>query len=157
MNRNEIETTAWIDPETGSAVELLADTDPDPSPARACRRTFRAKLVAGLIGLKHAFRGDSSFFAHTYRGVLIALAALVLGVDLLGWALLVVAAALVLTAELSHSAIDTLARSLGDPDAPGPRVAREIASAGVLVAAVASATLTISVLTVKLGVQLGWW
>src|SRR5689334_14414898 len=80
--------------------------------ARAGRRTMRAKLAAGLSGLKHAVRGDSSFFAHAYRGLLIGLIAAILGVGPLGWCLLVLSAAMVLIAELAHSAIDTLARAL---------------------------------------------
>jgi len=130
---------------------------PEAWSARAGRRDARAKLAAGLIGLKHAFRGDSSFFAHAYRGLLIALAAALLGVGPLGWCLLVLAAGLVLIAELAHSAIDTLARALGDAEAPGPKVAREIASAGVLVAVVVFAAVSVTVLVLKLNDLLGWW
>ena len=112
---------------------------------------------AGLSGLKHAFRGDSSFFAHTYRGLLIAIAAAMLGVGPVGWCFLVMASAMVLIAELSHSALDTLARALGDPEAPGSKVAREIASAGVLVAVVVFAAVSVTVLVLKLNELLGWW
>jgi len=125
--------------------------------ARAGRRTTREKMAAGLAGLKHAVRGDSSFFAHAYRGTLIAMTAAMLGVNPWGWCLLVVSAALILIAELSHSAIDTMARALGDPDEPRLKMAREIAAGGVLVAAVTSAAITITVLALKLGAQLGWW
>jgi|SRR5579864_6255130 len=125
--------------------------------ARAGRRGFREKLGASLSGLKHAFRGDSSFFAHTYRFVLIALAAALLGVGLLGWCLLAVGACLVFIAELTHSAIDTLARALGDPEQPGLKMAREIATGGVLVAVTLFAALSITILTLKFGDLLGWW
>ncbi len=130
---------------------------PEPWSARAGRRDARAKLAAGLVGMKLAFRGDSSFFAHAYRGLLIAMAAGLLGVGPSGWCFLVLAAGLVLIAELSHSAVDTLARSLGDPEAPGPKGAREIASAGVLVAVVVYAAVSITVLVLKLNDLLGWW
>ena len=43
--------------------------------ARAGRRNSREKFAAGLRGLKHAIRGDSSFFAHAYRGLLIGMTA----------------------------------------------------------------------------------
>src|SRR5512147_629220 len=69
-------------------VELGA---PPPWAARAGRRNSRAKFAAGLRGLKHAIRGDSSFFAHAYRGILIAMTAALLGVSLWGWCLLVIA------------------------------------------------------------------
>lgn len=137
---------------------LLAELEAPPSWApRPGRRTLREKLVAALGGLKHAVRGDSSFFAHAYRGLLIALAAALLGVGPMQWCLLVMAAALVVVAELGHSAVDTLARALGDPEADGPRAAREIAAAGVLVAVIAYAAVSLTVLTLKLGELLGWW
>lgn len=144
-----------IDP----AVEA-PEPDFDPAPqwaSRADQRGARAKLSAGLCGLKHAIRGDSSFFAHGYRGILIALTAALLQVGPLGWSLLVIAACLVLISELAHSAVDTLARAIGDPDEPQLRIAREIATAGVLVAAFGSGAVTITVLTLKLGELLGWW
>ena len=125
--------------------------------ARAGRRNSREKFAAGLRGLKHAIRGDSSFFAHAYRGLLIVMTAALLGVNLWGWCLLVISACLVLLSELTHSAVDTLARAIGDPDEPRLRIAREIATASVVVSAFASGSVTITVLTWKLGELLGWW
>jgi diacylglycerol kinase len=125
--------------------------------ARAGRRNSREKFAAGVRGLKHAIRGDSSFFAHAYRGILIGMTAALLGVNIWGWCLLVLAACLVLLSELTHSAVDTLARAVGDPEEIRLCIAREIAAAGVLVAAFASGAVTITVLTWKLGELLGWW
>jgi diacylglycerol kinase len=125
--------------------------------ARAGRRNSREKFAAGLRGLKHAIRGDSSFFAHAYRGTLIAMTAALLGVDPLGWCLLVISATFVLLAELTNSAVDTLARAGGNEEDPPFKMAREIAAGGVLVAAFASGGLTITVLTVKFGEMFGWW
>jgi diacylglycerol kinase len=150
---------------TGGVVPTdLPDFEDDPDwgapptwTARAGRRNSREKLTAGLRGLKHAIRGDSSFFAHAYRGILIALTAAMLGINALNWCLLVLAACLVLVSELGHSAVDTLARALGDPEEPGLKMAREIATAGVLVAAFASGAVTITVLTLKFGELNGWW
>jgi diacylglycerol kinase len=124
---------------------------------RAGRRNLHEKLVAGLVGIKHAVRGDSSFFAHAYRALLISLTAGMIGVSPLGWFLLVLSLGLVIVAELMHSAIDTLARAIGDPEEPRLKVARDIAAAGVLVTVVISATVSMSVLTFKLGEYLGWW
>jgi diacylglycerol kinase (ATP) len=124
--------------------------------ARADRRNTRSKLFAGFRGLKHAVRGDSSFFAHGYRGTLIAISAALLGVNQWGWCLLIIAACLVLLAELAHSAVDTLARAIGDPEEPRLSMAREIAAACVLVAAFGSGAVTTIVLSWKLGQLLGW-
>jgi diacylglycerol kinase len=118
---------------------------------------MREKLAAGLRGLKYAIRGDSSFFAHAYRGLLIALAAGMLGVGPTSWCLLVLCAALVMIAELTHSAIETLARALADPEEFALKVAREIATACVLVAVVVTAAVAGTVLTLRLGSLLSWW
>jgi diacylglycerol kinase (ATP) len=124
--------------------------------SRADRRNMRSKFLAGIRGLKHAIRGDSSFFAHGYRGTLIAISAALLGVNQWGWCLLTLAACQVLLAELAHSAVDTLARAIGDPDEPRLCMAREIAAACVLVAAFGSGAVTLIVLSWKLGELLGW-
>lgn len=124
--------------------------------ARADRRNTRSKLLAGFRGLKHAIRGDSSFFAHFYRGTLIAITAALLGVNQWSWCLLVLAACLVLIAELAHSAVDTLARAIGDPEQPRLRMAREIAAACLLVAALGSGVVTAIVLSWKLAQLLAW-
>jgi diacylglycerol kinase (ATP) len=93
------------DPPTG---DVLRDLEAAPIwTPRAGRRSTREKFTAGLRGLKHAIRGDSSFFAHAYRGTLIGLTAALIHVDGFGWCLLVIAACFVLLAELTHSAIDS--------------------------------------------------
>jgi diacylglycerol kinase len=130
---------------------------PTPWAPRPDRNGTRKKFTAGLRGLKHAIRGDSSFFAHAYRGTLIALTAALLSVDPLGWCLLVIAAGFVLVSELMHSAIDTLARAVGDPDDPPLMMAREIAAAAVVVASFISGALIVTVLLVKVGALFSWW
>ena len=112
-------------------------TSLDPT-AQADRRNARSKMAAGWRGIKSAVRGDSSFFAHCYRGTLIVITAALLGIDQRGWCLIVIGACLVLIAELAHSAVDTLARAIGDPEEPRFKTAREIAAGGVLVAAFGS-------------------
>jgi diacylglycerol kinase (ATP) len=131
--------------------------EPPEWTTRAGRRSFREKLAAGLRGLKHAMRGDSSFFAHAYRGLLVTLCAALLGVAPMAWCLLVMSTALVLVAELAHSAIDTLARSLGDPEELGLKVAREIATAGVLVAVIVMAATSVTVIVFRLAELFSWW
>ncbi len=136
-------------------LQLHLDTSTELT-ARADRRNTRSKMLAGIRGLKHAIRGDSSFFAHGYRGTLIAITAALLGVNQWSWCLLVIAACLVLIAELAHSAVDTLARAIGDPEQPRLCMAREIAAACVLVAAFGSGSVTLMVLSWKLAELLGW-
>jgi diacylglycerol kinase (ATP) len=124
--------------------------------AQADRRNARQKMAAGFRGLKAAIRGDSSFFAHGYRGTLIAITAALLGVNQWGWCLLTIGACLVLIAELAHSSIDTLARAIGDPEEPRLKTAREIAAAGLLVAVFGSSVITTMVLGWKFAAMFGW-
>jgi diacylglycerol kinase len=125
--------------------------------ARAGRRSLREKVAAGCRGLKYAVRGDSSFFAHAYRTVLVALAAALFRVGPWQWCLIALAAALILVAELTHSAVDTLARAVGDPDSQGLTIAREIATASVLVSVAVGAAVWITVFVLRLGELLAWW
>jgi diacylglycerol kinase len=137
-------------------VERVFDLDePSDAAAQAGRPNARSKMAAGWRGIKSAVRGDSSFFAHCYRGTLIVITAALLGIDQRGWCLIVIGATLVLIAELAHSAIDTLARAVGDPEEPRLKTAREIAAGGVLVAAVGSGAVTVIVLAWKFAELLG--
>jgi diacylglycerol kinase len=142
-------------------IVLTEETVPAESPPAwtplGGRQDSTGKFAAGLRGLKHAIRGNSSFFAHAYRGTLIALSAALLGVDALGWCFLVIGATFVLIAEITYSAVDALARACGDPEEPPLKTAREIATAGPVVAAFASGGITITVLLVKFGEMFGWW
>lgn len=132
-----------------------AECWPVAPPAMAGRRNLREKLWAGLSGFKHAVRGDSSFFAHGYRVVLVALTAAMLGVGTQGWIILILAACMIFLAELNHSAIDTLARAVGDPDEPRLKVAREIAAAGVFVAVTGSAIVVGVIFVLQFSEMLG--
>jgi diacylglycerol kinase len=142
------------DAELEARLAEFAETD--PWTPRVGRRDMRTKLWAALRGLKHAFRGDSSFFAHSYRGLFFAITAALLGIGPHQWCLLVLAGGLVFIAELGNSAVDTLARAHGDPNAPGSVVAREIASAGVLVAVIVFVAVIAVVLVTRLTALFGW-
>lgn len=145
---------------TATTPEAVLPLDFDPPRermVRAGRRNLHEKLMAGLVGIKHAVRGDSSFFAHAYRALLIFLTAGMIGVSWLGWLLLILSLGLVLVAELMHSAVDTLARAVGDPEEPRLKVARDVAASGVLVTVFTSGAVSIAVLALKLGEYLGWW
>jgi diacylglycerol kinase (ATP) len=69
---------------------------------------------------------------------------------------MLLAAGLVLIAELAHSSVDTLARSLGDADAPGPTVAREIATAGVLISVLIFIAVAVLILVMRMAELYGW-
>jgi diacylglycerol kinase (ATP) len=149
------ERVRLLEPVPGYDERALDLDAPSDQNAQADLRNARSKMAAGWRGIKAAVRGDSSFFAHGYRGTLIVITAALLGVDQRGWCLLVLGACLVLIAELAHSAVDTLARAIGDPDEPRLKTAREIAAGGVLVAAFGSFAVTAVVLAWKFAELLG--
>lgn len=137
--------------ETLLSGELEGDGHPRP------RQTTRNKLLDGFHGIRHAFRAESSFFAHGYRGLLIALSAAVIGIGPMQWCLLAISASLVLGSELFHSCVARMARS---PILEGDKhvvAAREIAAGAVVVASIMSGAITLTVLIAHIGVQLGWW
>lgn len=141
--------------EAGSFLPDLTELEEDWEEPQPGRR-IGEKLSGGFSGIRKAVRGDSSFFAHGYRGLLIALTAGILGVGPLGWCFLIVAAALVLGSELFHSALDRLSRSTLLANDREVLIARDIAAGAVLVASVMSAGITLTVLLSRLGAQLGW-
>jgi diacylglycerol kinase (ATP) len=123
---------------------------------RADLGTTAGKLAAAIRGLKHAMRGESSFFVHAYRGLLLVLTGLMLGVRPTTWCLLGICGGLVLVAELCHSAIDTIARAVGDPETQALKAARDIAAAGVLIAVCVTVVVAVTMFSQRLGELLGW-
>jgi diacylglycerol kinase len=137
--------------EAFAADELEGDGQPRP------RQTTRNKLLSGYQGIRHALRAESSYFAHGYRGLLIALSAVIIGLGPLEWCLLAISAALVLGSELFHSCIARFARS---PFLEGDKhvaAACEIAAGAVVVASLMSGAITLTVLIAHIGILLGWW
>jgi len=98
-------------------------------------RSFPARLAFAWRGLWHALRSEASLRlqATCLAAVVVALA--VLRPRAVWWALVLLACAAVLAAELLNSAIEQLADELHPHDSPGVRRAKDCAAAGVLIAA----------------------
>jgi len=97
-------------------------------------RSFPARLGFAWQGLRSALRTEASLRRQTLglAGAVGALAALRPGA--VWWALVLLAAATVLAAELLNSALEQLADELHPHDSPGVRRAKDCAAAGVLLA-----------------------
>lgn len=120
------------------------------------RRPWRQKFRDALRGLKWGIRGHSSFSVHFFFAVLVTIAGIVLGCQLLEWCLLVFAIGMVLTAELFNSAIETLFRGL-DPDTKERTWrALDIAAGAVLMASFTAIVIGASVFVHRLLVLFGW-
>ena len=126
-------------------------------PHRRRPRTWPAKFRDAFRGIARAIRSQSSFAVHLLVAVVVVLVAAVLRVSLIGWCLLVAAIGFVLVAEIFNTAIESLARRLGPRRHPRIRDALDMASGGVLLAAITAAVLGILIFGERAGSLLGWW
>jgi undecaprenol kinase len=95
---------------------------------------FFLRLRFALTGLLHALRAENSFRFQAGAFILVVLALLALQPEPLWWALVLLASASVLAAELFNTAIEHLADHLHPEVHPSIRVVKDCAAAAVLVA-----------------------
>ena len=95
---------------------------------------FRARLGFALRGLAQALRSEASLRLQALAGVLALAVLLVLRPAAVWWALVLLASAAVVAAELFNTAIEHLADVLHPQQSPGVRVVKDCAAAGVLIA-----------------------
>jgi undecaprenol kinase len=95
---------------------------------------FRARLGFALRGLAQALRTEASLRLQALAGVLALAVLLVLRPAAVWWALVLLASAAVVAAELFNTAIEHLADELHPQQSPGVRLVKDCAAAGVLIA-----------------------
>jgi len=131
-----------------------ADVEAPEAPRK--RRPWRGKFRDALRGLKWGIRGHSSFAVHFFFAVLVTIAGVVLGCELVEWCLLVFAVGLVLTAELFNSAVETLFRGLDAQTKERSWQALDIAAGAVLMASFIAVVIGAAVFVRRLLVLWGW-
>jgi diacylglycerol kinase len=104
-------------------------------------RSWSRKFADAFRGLSRAVRSQSSFGVHLWMATAVVAAGAMLRVSAVEWCLLVCAIGLVLMAEIFNTAIESLARGPGSRRHPRLRDALDMASGGVLVAAVTAAVI----------------
>jgi len=114
-------------------------------------RSFRARLGFALQGLVHGVRAERSLQVQ-----LLAVAAALAGLGILRpsalwWALVLLASAVVIAAELFNTALEVLADALHPHDHPAIRIAKDCAAAGVLIAALGALTVALALALHLLG------
>ena len=129
----------------------MIDTEPisERSWARKFRDAFR--------GMKAGVRGQSSFFVHFFMTAAVIVAAVVLRVDLIEWCLLLLCIAVVLTAEMFNSALESMAKAITGESDPHLGNSLDIGSAAVLVASIGAAIVGGIIFINRLGSTLQWW
>jgi undecaprenol kinase len=107
-------------------------------------RPFPARLQFALQGLAHGVRTEASLRvqAVSLAGAVVAL--LLLRPGAVWWALVLLAAAVVLSAELLNTAIEQLADELHPHDSPGVRRLKDCAAAAVLVASLGALAVAVA-------------
>ena len=120
-------------------------------------RHWSAKFLHAFRGLRLGVKGQSSFAAHFVMAVLVVVAAVILQVPAVHWLLLLLCITMVLSAEFFNSALEWLAQAITEIHDDRIGNALDIGSAAVLITAIGSAIVGITILGFHLGVRLGWW
>ena len=114
-------------------------------------QSFRARLGFALQGLAHGVRTERSLQVQLVAFAA-ALAALgILRPGALWWALVLLASAVVIAAELFNTAIEGLADELHREAHPAIRIAKDCAAGGVLVAALGALAVALALILHLLG------
>jgi diacylglycerol kinase len=113
----------------------LEHDDDDLRPVRTWVQMFRG----AMRGVKIAVRGEVNFFVHFFIAVLAGTAGGVVELSDERWCLYILCVTVVLTAELFNTAIEHMARAVTREQHPEIRDALDIASGGVLMAAIGAA------------------
>ena len=127
--------------------------DTEPISERPWPRKFRD----AFRGMKAGVRGQSSFFVHFFLTAAVIVAAVVLRVDLIEWCILLVCIAMVLTAEMFNSALESMAKAITGETDPHLGNSLDIGSGAVLVAAIGAAIVGSIIFISRLGIMLQWW
>ena len=119
-------------------------------------RNWVAKFRCAFRGAKLGVRGQSSFFIHFFMAAAVIVAGVVLNVTPTEWYILILCIAVVLTAEMFNSAIESLARAMTHEENPHVGGALDIGSAAVLVASIGAALVGSIIFGLRLLNMLGW-
>jgi diacylglycerol kinase len=120
-------------------------------------RPWKQKFADAMRGIRVGVSTGSSFVVHVAVALLVIVAAAVLRMNTVEWALLLLCIGGVLAAELFNSALEALARAVTSQENPHIRDALDIAGGAVLTAALTSIAVGVAVFGHRAGQMLGWW
>ena len=123
-----------------------------PSPASAKRRhDLPAAFGYAFAGLRTAWRAEPNLRIHAALTALALIGAWLLRLPLLGWALVIFAIALVVSAELMNSAVEAVVDLVSPEEHPLAKRAKDVAAAAVLVAAAGALAIGILIVLWAIG------
>jgi diacylglycerol kinase len=120
-------------------------------------RPWPQKFRDAFRGVKAGVRGQSSFFVHFFIAAAVIVAAWVLQVPLIEWCILLLCIAIVLTAEMFNSALESMAKAITGENDPHLGNSLDIGSGAVLIASIGAAIVGAIIFINRLGMMLGWW
>jgi diacylglycerol kinase (ATP) len=133
---------------------IVANMNPDPSKSRR-------RAVSRIASFRHAFAGwwyvlrtQHNAWIHAVASVAILVVALGLGLERLEWAILILIVTVVWVAEFVNTAVETLVDLLSPEIHPLAKIAKDIAAASVLIAALAAIVIGLLLLGPKLWMRL---
>jgi undecaprenol kinase len=112
---------------------------------------FYKRVGFALAGIRHAVRSEQSARIQVGAFVVVVVTLLVLRPEPLWWALVMLASAGVLAAEMFNTAIEQLVDHLHPEVHPKIRVVKDCAAAGVLVASLGAVVVAIALVVHLLG------
>lgn len=102
---------------------------------------FRKSLHHAIRGVVRLFSSESNALIHLLFVVLVPLMAVLLGVSLVEWCILILCIGLVLSAEVINTAIEKLSDRVSPEFSPLIKDAKDLAAGAVLILAIASAVI----------------
>jgi diacylglycerol kinase len=120
-------------------------------------RSWAKKFLDAFRGVKVGVRGQNSFIVHVIAGALVIAVAALLQVSLWEWCALILCIALVVTAEMFNSALESMAKSITDQPDPRLADALDISSAAVLIASIGATVVGLIIFGSHLGARMGLW
>jgi diacylglycerol kinase len=115
------------------------------------RHGLAASFGYAFAGLAAAWRTQRNLRIHAGLAVAVVVAGLLLRLTALGWGIVALAIGLVAAAELFNTALEAVVDLASPQDHPLAKRAKDVAAAGVLVAALAATAAGIAVLCGVLG------
>jgi diacylglycerol kinase len=116
---------------------MTSDADEDDRPVRV--RSWSRMFADAFRGVRIAFRGEVNFFVHLFIAAAAGLAGGIVELSDERWCIYILCVTVVIAAEMFNTAIERLARAITREQHPEVRDALDIASGGVLMAAVGAA------------------
>ncbi len=108
--------------------------------------SFPTRLGFALRGLAYALRTERSLQIQALVFLLVVVTLVLLAPEPLWWALVLLASAAVIAAELFNTAVERLADELHPRDSPGIAVVKDCAAAAVLIAVLGALGVAVALL-----------